>query len=278
MCAALLACLALVGCGSGSESQESELVGYWEVVDGQIEDTSMDDLLEFADAANLHLIIYFDEDGTGVLDAFGNLTDFTYDAVDMTITVDGEDEDISLEAGQLTIDEGDNYFVFEKSDEDLSDVIEQDEAIAEEWGSTTTEYDEDGSSSTVAEKDLSEANTTEAIDPVTVADDDVCTIIVTGKMVDADGDAGYYVDITNNGDANISVYSPYESATVDGIGYELWQTGASDIEPGETRTAELYFEELSHISNLNNVTFGLAVHESESEDNSDIAEYSVTIP
>lgn len=264
-CAVAL-CLALVGCSSGggsaSADPEEPYVGYWTLVEGNIEGTDVVELLDQFSSLGIEesFIVHLEAGGTGEIDMFGEVEDITWDASAATMTIEGEEQSITIdENGQLKFDGGEDYLLFEKGSDDLSATIEADRQVATETGAA-------------AGNDLDES---EAISPaITVADDDVCTIAITEKGVDSWGDAGYTVEMTNNSDQEITIWIPIDVTSVDGTADELY--GREILSPGASTTAFFYFEDIDTIEGLVNVQTTFTAYENETYE--DIANYEVTIP
>lgn len=165
--------------------------------------------------------------------------------------------------------------IFSKGGSDLADQIELDQKTAEE---NTDNYnyttEEDTSSSSSVNTD--ELNTYQDINSVTMADDSTCTIVIKQKGMDESGQVGYVAEVTNNSSDTISLYSRYQKSSVDGVTHELWTINASAMEPGESRTAFFYFDDLTSISDLVNVKLSITPYVDDTLE--DITTYEVTIP
>lgn len=269
---ALAFCLALAGCGGTASDPEAPYVGYWTFAEGEVDGEDMGELLDQLQelmGTDVHFILHLEAGGTGVIDMYGEVEDLTWDAEDKTITVSGEDQSFELDGEQLRLtgeDEGD-YLLFDKSDEDLSDTIERDKEAAEEAAANA-----DDSSST-----SDEAGTSQAIEAITVADDDTCTIQVTELAVDDYGDVGFTVKMTNNTDKRITIMIPANVTAVNGTMCELY--GTATLLAGTNATEFFYFMSsdgvVTSIEDLVNVQTTFQVYDAETYD--DLGSYEVTI-
>lgn len=273
---ALALCLALAGCDTATVDPEADYVGYWTFSEGTVDGESMDDLVDTMESFDLHFILSLETGGTGQIDIFGEVSDIEWDASAQTITVDGEEETLTLGDGEVRIEEGDDYFAFTKSDEDLSDTIEQDQETYESL--TSGDYslvEEDIEDLEGEDQDAGEAGTSEAIDPViTVADDDVCTITITEKAVDEWDEAGYTVEMVNKTDDSIEIMIPADVTSVDGTMDELY--GSATLLAGTNATDFFYFFDVDSIDGLTNVQTTFEVVDPDTYDT--LASYTVTIP
>ena len=224
-CAALLAsCVlvfALASCSGASKASDAEsLKGFWE-----LESSNMG----FDAALNL------DEEDLAELvmqDTYLEGT-WTTDGTNATVTFeDAEPVTIYVSDGKLVYgsDEG-SKFVFVKSDPD--EYFESESSASD--GSEVVEVDGD---------ELTAFEDTEIVDeviddikPVSVADDKICKIEVTGKGTDFTGDPGYRLSITNNHNAPIYLVAD-DVFKVDGKDAEA---GLGEVvEPGETVETFMY--------------------------------------
>lgn len=286
-CAAAL-CIALVGCGgngtdtsngssaaaASTSSNVAQFAGYWQIeslsADGE-EITSDDiDILRSLGGTGSDFIVYLAEDGTGSFDAFGEVEDLTWDAGKATITTSSDNVtmNISIEDGKLVLAEDESSrATFAKGEDSLADQIADDKKAAEE-----------GSSGEAIESGADANATTEAIDPITAADDDTCTITITEKAVDDWGDAGYTVEIQNKSDKRITVWIPASVTAVNGTMAEMY--GSATALAGAKSTEFFYFSSsdgvVTSIDDLSNVQTTFEVYDADSYE--DLASYSVAIP
>lgn len=284
---ALAACLALTGCGGGGSTSDgsssntsatssnvSTYAGYWQIdsmsVDGEeISSDNIQTLRELGGTGS-NFILYLAEDGTGSYDAFGEVDDLTWDADKATVTTSSDNVtmDMSIEDGKLVLREDESSSAtFTKGEDSLADQLASDSKAAEEEASGASI--EDGTDT---------GATTQAIDPVTVADDDLCTITITEKAVDDWGDPGYTVSIQNKSDRRITVHIPVDVTAADGTMAELY--GAATLLAGTKSTEFFYFMAsdgvVTDLESLTNVQTTFAVYDADSYD--DLASYTVTIP
>lgn len=281
---ALALCLALASCGGGgssnaatsnatsteTSSNASEYTGYWQIesldVDG--EQLTSDDIQTLRDlgGSGSDFILYLAEDGTGTFDSFGEVDDLTWDADKATVTTSSDNVTmgIAIQDGKLVLTEDStSSATFTKGEDSLADVIAADRKAAEESDSGAAI--EDGTDTQA---------TTQDIDPVTVADDDTCTIRITKKAVDDWGDAGYTVEIQNKSDRRISVWVPADVTAVNGTMDELY--GTATLLSGTNATKFFYFDDLDSIDQLANVQTTFEVYDADTYES--LASYTVTIP
>lgn len=281
MACAVALCVALTGCGGGNagngangtsagseqKSEQAAYVGYWEAEsmrdgDDEIGDDDLDMLRELGGAGS-NCIVHLADDGTGTVDSFGDVSDVTWDAASKTVSMDGESMDIELKDGKLVLSQGTSSITFTKGADSLADQIALDRQAAEE-----------GPSGSAIESGTDTGAVAEAIDPIVVADDDLCTITVTEKAVDDWGDAGYTVEIQNKSDRRINVWVPSGVTAVDGTMDELY--GTSTLLPGANATTFFYFSDIDSTDGLTNVQTRFSVYDTDTYD--DLAAYDVTIP
>lgn len=110
---------------------------------------------------------------------------------------------------------------------------------------------------------------------ITVADDDICTILVTGKGVDWLEYPGYFMEITNNTDRPIYVTYGYGTFSVAGkmVDPGFWES----IQPGKYVETFLYFdpEKVGSIDELTEVEGVIIVEDDETYE--EIASYNVSL-
>lgn len=283
----LALCLALVGCGaggsgtqntSGNDTQASEAVsqfaGYWQIeslsVDGtQITSDNIQTLRDLGGTGS-DFILYLAEDGTGSYDCFGEVEDLTWDADKATVTTSSDNVtmDIAIEDEKLVLAEDESgRATFTKGEDALADQIAADKKAAEE-----------GSTGSAIENGTDTNAMTQAIDPITVADDDTCAITITEKAVDDWGDAGYTVEIQNKSDKRITAWIPSSVTAANGTMSELY--GSATLLAGTNTTEFFYFSSsdgvVTGIDGLTNVQTTFELYDADSYE--DIASYTVTIP
>ncbi len=229
----LALCFALVGCGGGKgEDASKNFVGDWVLVggeaDGEVIDAEMVDMLN---SFGMQVYLSLKDDGTATLVLFGEEMDGTWKAKDastVTLTFDGSSADSKLADNKLTLEVEGDKLIFEKGD-----VSKSATSGSSGTGSSATTGSAAGSAAgndgTVKGEDLN----------VTIANDDICTIVVTGTEQDWAGDVGYNMTITNNSDRIINVYASYGSFSVAGKMMELY--GGETIKPGKYVDTFMYF-------------------------------------
>lgn len=211
-------------------------------------------------------ILVLDEDGTGSLDLFSEVSDLKWEAKDATtasITVDKETTDVKLEDGKLVLEDGEDKLIFSKSDKDLSGTVKKDREAAEKE-EEVEEAVEDG-----------DVQSVEISPAVTVADDDLCTITITEKFQDDWGDIGFVVNIVNKSDKDLTFYAPTGKTNVNGTMKEAWFS--AHLMPGTNATEEFTFSKgtLDSFDSLVNTTIGIDAYLTDSYE--DVASYSATI-
>lgn len=258
---------ALTGCSGGGKDPKANFVGSWELSGGTLEGEELtDEYMEMFKEWGISCILVLDEDGTGSLDLFSEVSDLKWEAKDATtasITVDKETTDVKLEDGKLVLEDGEDKLIFSKSDKDLSGTVKKDREAAEK----EEEIDEAVEDDDVQKIEISPA--------VTVADDDLCTITVTEKFKDEWGDIGFVVNIANKSDKDLTFYAPSGKTNVNGTMKEPWFS--AHLMPGTNATEEFTFSsgELDSLDSLVNTTIGIDAYLTDSYE--DVASYSATI-
>lgn len=258
---------ALTGCSGGSKDPKANFVGSWELSGGTLEGEELtDEYMDMFEEWGISCILVLDEDGTGSLDLFSEVSDLKWEAKDATtasITVDKETTDVKLEDGKLVLEDGEDKLIFSKSDKDLSGTVKKDREAAEKE-EEVEEAVEDG-----------DVQSVEISPAVTVADDDLCTITITEKFQDDWGDIGFVVNITNKSDKDLTFYAPSGKTNVNGTMKEPWFS--AHLMPGTNATEEFTFSNgtLDSLDDLVNTTIGIDAYLTDSYE--DVASYSATI-
>lgn len=258
---------ALTGCSGGGKDPKANFVGSWELSGGTSEGEELtEEYMEMFKEWGISCILVLDEDGTGSLDLFSEVSDLKWEAKDATtasITVGKDTTDVKLEDGKLILEEGEDKLIFTKSDKDLSGTVKKDREAAEK----EEEIDE-----AVEDDDTENIEISPA---VTVADDDLCTITITEKFKDEWGDIGFVVNITNKSDKDLTFYAPSGKTNVNGTMKEPWFS--AHLMPGTNATEEFTFSsgELDSLDDLVNTTIGIDAYLTDSYE--DVASYSATI-
>lgn len=258
---------ALTGCSSGGKDPKANFVGSWELSGGTLEGEELtDEYMDMFEEWGISCILVLDEDGTGSLDLFSEVSDLKWEAKDATaasITVDKETTDVKLEDGKLVLEDGEDKLIFSKSDKDLSGTVKKDREAAEKE-EEVEEAVEDG-----------DVQSVEISPAVTVADDDLCTITITEKFKDEWGDIGFVVNIVNKSDKDLTFYAPTGKTNVNGTMKEAWFS--AHLMPGTNATEEFTFSKgtLDSFDSLVNTTIGIDAYLTDSYE--DVASYSATI-
>lgn len=258
---------ALTGCSGGGKDPKANFVGSWELSGGTMEGEELtDEYMDMFEEWGISCILVLDEDGTGSLDLFSEVSDLKWEAKDATtasITVDKETTDVKLEDGKLVLEDGEDKLIFSKSDKDLSGTVKKDREAAEKE-EEVEEAVEDG-----------DVQSVEISPAVTVADDDLCTITITEKFKDEWGDIGFVVNITNKSDKDLTFYAPSGKTNVNGTMKEPWFS--AHLMPGTNATEEFTFSNgtLDSLDDLVNTTIGIDAYLTDSYE--DVASYSATI-
>lgn len=258
---------ALTGCSGGGKDPKANFVGSWELSGGTLEGEELtDEYMDMFEEWGISCILVLDEDGTGSLDLFSEVSDLKWEAKDATtasITVDKETTDVKLEDGKLVLEDDEDKLIFSKSDKDLSGTVKKDREAAEKK-EEVEEAVEDG-----------DVQSVEISPAVTVADDDLCTITITEKFQDDWGDIGFVVNIVNKSDKDLTFYAPTGKTNVNGTMKEAWFS--AHLMPSTNATEEFTFSKgaLDSFDSLVNTTIGIEAYLTDSYE--DVASYSATI-
>ena len=223
-------CFALVGCGGGkSEDVSKNFVGDWVLVGGQADGEEIDqESIDILNSLGMQIYLSLKDDGTSALVLFGEELNGTWKAKDastVTITFDNDGGDFKLADGKLTLEVEGDKLIFEKGEISKSAASgTTGTGLSSATGSGT---EDDG---TIVGEDLN----------VTIADDDICTIIVNNTAEDGWMGAGYNMTIYNNtSDRTLYVSSSYDTFSVAGKMMELY--GGETIKPGKYVDTFMYF-------------------------------------
>ncbi len=256
---ALSAALAfvLVGCGGGGGNNKANFVGTWDLIgvtsDSGSEEMSASDL-ETMKSMGLSATMTLSEDGKLSFDFLGEKLEGTWEAksaTEGTANMDGEIVTIKLDGEKLMLEQDGDSLTFAKA------------------GSAAASSTSSSSSSSAS---TSTGDETVKIDPVTIADDDICTFIVTGKSMRSMLGPAYKVKITNNSDKEVMVSYKYGTFSVADkmIDPALFET----IQPGKYVEADMWFDsdDVPTLDDLKDVEGVIQVTDTSSYDT--IAEYS----
>lgn len=245
---------ALVGCsgGGGAHKADAEsLKGFWVLEDESLGFTGMLNLEDESFAEILIADTYFE--GTWTADGSKATVTFT-DATEskpVNIYIEGEKLVYGSESG--------SHFVFVKSNED--DFYKD----MESTGSDAAELTEEELSALGDEVEIVD-EAIEDIAPVTIVDDSIVKVEVTGKGTDFTADPGYRLSITNKTDKAFFLGAK-DMFKVDG--HEI-EAGIGDVlDPGDTVESFMYFsaDELGGgVEKLKNVEGTITVFDDESEE------------
>lgn len=221
---ALALSLALFGCGGGSkEDAAKNFVGNWKVtaVDDSSGSLAQEDL-ELMEAFGLSIVLTLNEDGTCTMNMMGEQMSGTWSAKSATecdVTIDGSAVTAMLNGTELSMEQDGSKLVFTK--------ITDDEASQLASGGSD--------SSSNLEDDFS---TTHPFVGTVIADDDVCSIVITSAGTDWAGDSGFNATVTNKLDKAITVTVPPNVTSVDGKMIELY--GTATLQPN-TYQEDVFF-------------------------------------
>ena len=118
-----------------------------------------------------------------------------------------------------------------------------------------------------------EAATVPIDPPVTIADDEIVTIVATDRAADEWGQVGIMLTITNNSDKKIGMSIPNDSCAVNGVMNDNWFYTA--VLPGTSTTKLCAFEGIDSVDELVNIQCQLDVYDDETYE--DIASYPINI-
>lgn len=232
----LALCLALVGCagaGGGADAAKN-FIGTWKLTSMEAEGEIIGEGdIALMESLGMKSSLTLNEDKTAVLTLIGESIDCTWEVTDAskaTIKVEGDTADLTLAGDNLTLSSDGNKMMFVKGD--ASDAAGS--------GTTSSGGTGDGASAepSVEAPVSSDADDTMAMD-VIIADDDVCTIVVTEMGVDWANDPGYELTITNNSDKTIYVSAKWGTFSVDG---RMMDPGLGEtIQPGKYTMTFMYF-------------------------------------
>ena len=250
--AVLMTCIfaiAFSGCSSTpAQSADSDsLKGFW----------VLDNTTEMGFDACLNL----DEDELAELmieDTYLEGT-WTTDGKEATITFDSEPVrtvKVFVSEGKLALgDANGSKLLFVKGDMDeyFADLDEDEDGNGDEL---VIDMDEDEIVDEVIED----------VEPVTLVDDDICTIVITGKGTDFTGDPGFRLSLKNNSDKSIYVTTGDEF----NVGDKTVEPGLSEaVGVGETVESFIYFPKNDMgggAETLKNITGTLIVGDEKSGD------------
>lgn len=212
---AIAVCLFASGClGTGpSEASKAQwkpkFVGTWDLQEAKGGDSGLSaEDLQWVREMGHNFYLELKEDGTAALALDDDKMSGTWEVKsenEATFSARGDTMEMKLADDKLTAVLGDQTLTFVRSGSNEGSTT---------TGTTTPAADNAGGSSTSGSggKDGTKVDLT----PVTIADDEVCKIVVTGKEEDFAGDPGYNLTITNKSDKVIFVTDATGSFSVNG--------------------------------------------------------------
>ncbi len=263
-------CLALAACGGSSAPSETDLselrdefVGTWELVSMKSDATTLseDEVDSMADVGML-VTLDLDEDGNLIYNEVGNQQDGSWSVTDeatLSFELGGSKIDVPYDDDLLTLEASGTTMVFEKaSDEPNMDREPSDNVgeVAEEVVDAPVDLDDldDGDSDVdvddfsylfsddmiFMERMLTVAATQTAPLDITVADDDVALVKITGIAEDPDTDTGYLVHVENRTDTDFVLVNV--ATTLDGVDVYDYATLFCTVRAGESTDGFFYFD------------------------------------
>ena len=235
-------CIALAACGNSNSP-----AGTWDYDAETLAAYVGDDLSdEQKAAAQKIMFLNLNDDGTLDFVMYGDDMTGTWKQNDKGLTLVIEDEEVAatLADGKLTFDdeEGGMGFVKASSKRTLPTEDEANDALATMLGFDLGEIEFEDTSgdleATFDEADYEPKELNELEQPVTIADDDTCTIIVTATGVNGFGDPGYNLKVTNKLDK--AIYVTEQEFTIGGK--EVAAYSDETVEAGETAEVFLAFD------------------------------------
>lgn len=116
LCALSLGMFGCGGGGGGEEDASAAFIGNWKLVDITGEDVSAEDL-ELMESLGMTVEADFDADGNAQLVMFGEAMVGTWEAASAsegTITLEGQAVNMTIDNGQLSMEQGGDGLIFEK--------------------------------------------------------------------------------------------------------------------------------------------------------------------
>lgn len=236
--AALSLCMLLVGCSAGGAgggakpADKSLFTGTWDLVrmSGDKPDDNLgEDDVELMRSMGFDVFLNLNEDDTMELALFGSTMRGSWkvkSAAEIEVTLEGQSVSATLSGEELTLSQEGTSMMFKKDKENKKapdgTIGNPDESVA--------------NALTEAESDT---DTIKPIEAVTIADDEHCTITVTGIGTDWSGDPGYAMTVTNKSDRAIDFSSKMGTFSVNGkmIDAYVYET----IQPGKYVECFMYF-------------------------------------
>ncbi|HIZ46519.1 MAG TPA: hypothetical protein IAA19_05815 [Candidatus Olsenella pullistercoris] len=279
--------VSLVACGgtpAGPNLDElaGEFVGTWELSHAEFDEGPVSE--EDYDAVSelgMHVTLDLDDSGDILLDAFGSQYEGTWEIKDestVTVTLDGESVDMPYADDELTLEYQGETMYFEK----VSDEPNMDRDPSENSGSSADSSVDDnlddlegvegGDTSSVEtisdllneEQILNQqlyASSVDVVEPldITIWDDDMVLVKITGIGEDFEGDTGYLLSIENRSDTDFVVTNL--TTTLDGEDVWYDATFYGPCLAGQSTEAFFYFDadNVGTITSSSNVEFDLGL-------------------
>lgn len=273
-------CIALAACGNSNSP-----AGTWDYDEATLAAYVGDDMTnEQKTAAQKIMFLNLNEDGTLDFVMYGDDMKGTWKQNDKGLTIIIEDEEIpaTLADGKLTFndEEGGMGFVKASSKRALPTEEEANEALSAMLGFDLGEVEfEDSSSdieSTFDEADYKPTELNALEQPVTIADDDRCTITVTATGVNGFGDPGYNLQVVNK--TNKAIYVTEQEFTIGGT--EVAAYSDETVDANATADVFLAFDaadlgDNASVASLVNVKGTLEIDDDETVD--ELATYAFSM-
>lgn len=265
---ALSLCVALAACGGSSAPSETDLselrdefVGTWELVSMESDATTLgeDEVDSMADAGML-VTLDLDEDGNLIYNEVGNQQEGSWSVTDeatLSFELGGSKIEVPYDDDLLTLEASGTTMLFEKASDDPNMDREPSDnvgEVAEEVVDDPVDIDDldDGNSDVddfsylfsdemvFMERMLTVAATQTVPLDITVADDDVALVKITGIAEDPDTDTGYLVHVENRTDTDFVLVNV--ATTLDGVDVYDYATLLCTVRAGESVDGFFYFD------------------------------------
>ena len=251
-----------VGCSSVPKDYSASFQGNWKMTN--VVGMSEDDIA-FMEAFGMSVLLDLNEDKTAALNMMGEEMAGSWEAeseTECTLTIDGDSLTGKLNGEELSFAiEGEEMTIAKITAEEAARLKENAEAM----GSAFSDGGEGA-----------EETYDESFAPITVADDDICTISLVAKKTDNWGDTGYVANIANNTDVPIYVTMPFGKSSVDDKMVDFW--GGTTVQPGKLAEGVFFYassDDVANIDGMKNVELVIEVWNDESYDT--LAAYNVSL-
>lgn len=237
---ALVVALSLAFTGCSTKNIEENFQGSWKMT--SIAGASEDDMA-LIEAFGMSVVLDLNEDKSASVNMMGETISGSWEAKSATecsFTVDGDTATGKLNGEELTLAiEGEEMTFVKITAEEATELKEASSSMVGAFS--------EGNEVTAQMYD-------ESFSPVSVADDDICTITLVAKMSDDLGYSGYVADITNNSDVPLYITAPFDKSSVDGKMVDFY--GGETIQPGKTLEGMFFnasSEDVASIDEMKNV-------------------------